>query len=434
MPAKISSQIVPSRRNFLQAAAASSAFLLSTPALASPADDSPSLPPAFANLKPLGSKVRPIQPDEFKSRLAQAQKKMAESQPPFNALFLAPGTALYYFTGIRWGLSERLLGLLIPQIGEPILVAPAFEEARLREKLKFPIEVRTWQEDQSPTKIAASALADRGVRTGQVGIEETVGFSFFDHFRNAAPAFTCVSADPITIACRAHKSPHELELMRVACDATFDVFTAVFASLKEGLSQDDLGNLVEGGFSKMGLRGGALTLIGASAALPHGSLQPRTLKSGDVVLIDGGCTLEGYESDVTRTGVLGAPSKKAREVFEIVRQAQNAALDAARAGKLSGTVDDAARAVITKAGYGPDYKFFTHRLGHGIGLDGHEHPYLVRGSTTLLEPTMTFSNEPGIYIPGEFGLRCEDDMVIAQDGPAKLLTKGFAVSLEKPFG
>src|SRR5271156_4644972 len=433
MPAKISSQIVPSRRNFLQTAAASSAFLLSTPALASPADDSPSLPPAFANLKPLGNKVRPIQPDEFKSRIAQAQKKMAEAQPPFNALFLAPGTALYYFTGIRWGLSERLLGLLIPQIGEPILVVPAFEEGRLREKLKFPIEVRTWQEDQSPTKIAASALADRGVRTGRVGIEETVGFSFFDHFRNAAPAFTCVSADPITIACRVHKSPHELELMRQACDATFDVFTAVFASLKEGLSQADLGHLVEAGFAKMNLRGGALTLIGESAALPHGTLQPRTLKPGDVVLIDGGCTVEGYESDVTRTGVLGAPSKKVKEVFEIVRQAQNAALDAARAGKLSGTVDDAARAVITKAGYGPDYKFFTHRLGHGIGLDGHEHPYLVRASTTLLEPTMTFSNEPGIYIPGEFGLRCEDDMAITPTGPAQLLTKGFQASLEKPL-
>jgi Xaa-Pro dipeptidase len=438
MPTKISavaptSTAASSRRNFLQRAAASSAFLLAAPATISAADDSNTLPPAFANLKPLGDRVRPIQADEFRSRLAQAQKKMAESQPPYAALFLAQGTALYYFTGVRWGLSERLLALLIPQTGEPILVVPAFEEGRLREKLKFPIEVRIWQEDQSPTKIAAAALADRGVRTGQVGIEETVGFSFFDHFRNAAPGFTCVSADPITIACRAHKSPHELELMRTACDATFDVFTAVFASLKEGLSQDDLGHLVEAGFARMNLRGYALTLIGESAALPHGTLKPRTLKPGEVVLIDGGCTVEGYESDVTRTGVLGSPPKKVQEVFEIVRQAQNAALDAARAGKLSGTVDDAARAVITKAGYGPDYKFFTHRLGHGIGLDGHEHPYLVRNSTTLLEPNMTFSNEPGIYIPTEFGLRCEDDMVITPNGPAQLLTKGFQASLEKPL-
>jgi len=434
MPKKISSSVLkPSRRNFLQGTAASSALLLTArPQMSQAQSPAESLPPAFANLKPLANRVLPIPADEFKSRLAQAQKKMAEAQPPYNALFLAQGTSLYYFTGIRWGLSERLLALVIPQNGEPILVVPGFEEGRLREKLKFPIEVRTWQEDQSPTKIAAAALADRNIRTGQVGIEETVGFSFFDHFRSAASGFNCVSADPITIACRAHKTPHELELMRQACDATFDVFTAVFASLKEGLSQDDLGHLVEAGFAKMNLRGGALTLIGESAALPHGTLRPRTLKPGDVVLIDGGCTLEGYESDITRTGVLGTPTKKVQEVFEIVRRAQDAALDAARAGKLSGTVDDAARAVTIKAGYGPDYKFFTHRLGHGIGLDGHEHPYLVRGSTTLLEASMTFSNEPGIYIPGEFGLRCEDDMVITPDGPAKLLTKGFQLSLENP--
>ncbi len=184
----------------------------------------------------------------------------------------------------------------------------------------------------------------------------------------------------------------------------------------------------------MGLRGGALVLLGASAALPHGTQQPQKLKEGDVVLIDGGCGVEGYASDVTRTGILGKPSGKVARAFEIVRKAQDAALDAARAGRLSGSVDDAARSVITGAGHGPDYKFFTHRLGHGIGLDGHEHPYLVRGSTTVLQADMTFSNEPGIYVPGEFGLRCEDDMVIAADGPARLLTQGFALSLEKPFG
>jgi Xaa-Pro dipeptidase len=199
------------------------------------------------------------------------------------------------------------------------------------------------------------------------------------------------------------------------------------------MSQEEISRLVESGFSKMGLHGGALVLLGASAALPHGSVQPQKLKEGDVVLIDGGCTVEEYESDVTRTGVFGKPSEKISHAFEIVRKAQDAALDAARARRLSGTVDDAARAVITAAGYGPDYKFFTHRLGHGIGLDGHEHPYLVRGSKTVLEPGMTFSNEPGIYVPGEFGLRCEDDMVISAEGPAQLLTSDFAVSLEKPF-
>ncbi|PYT53839.1 MAG: aminopeptidase P family protein [Acidobacteria bacterium] len=425
----------PSRRQLLIGAAAASALAL-TPAArgAAEGDVSGALPKAFEGLKPLGGRVRPITADEFHGRMLQAQKLMSESDPKYDALFIAPGTSLYYFTGIRWGISERLLALILPRTGDPIVVVPAFEEGRMREKLTFAAEVRAWQEDESPTKIAAAALADRGIRTGRVGVEETAAFAFFDHFHAVAPGFQCISADPVTIACRGRKSDHELELMRLACEATFDVFRAVFASLKEGMSQEDIGKLVEAGFSKMGLHGGALVLLGPSAALPHGTIKPQKLKEGDVVLIDGGCAVDGYQSDVTRTGVFGKAPEKVARVYEIVRKAQDAALDAARTGRLSGTVDDAARKVITDAGYGPDYKYFTHRLGHGIGLDGHEHPYLVRGSKTVLEPGMTFSNEPGIYIPGEFGMRCEDDMVIAADGPARLLTAGFAASLEKPLG
>jgi len=426
--------VQPSRREFLKTSAAASLLGIAPLARTTTGEEADTLPEAFANLKPLGSRVHPITADEYRGRLQHAQKLMTESAPKFDALFVAPGTSLYYFTGIRWGMSERLLALVLPSAGDPIVVVPAFEEGRMREKLQFPAEVRIWQEDQSPTKIAAAALADRGMRTGRIGVEETAPFTFYDHLRAAAPGFECVSADPVTIACRGHKSEHELELMRLACEATFDVFRAVFASVKEGMSQEDIGKLVEGGFSKMGLRGGALVLLGASAALPHGTIKPQKLKEGDVILIDGGTGVEGYASDVTRTSIFGKPSEKVARVFEIVRKAQDAALDAARAGRLSGTVDDAARKVISDAGYGPDYKFFTHRLGHGIGLDGHEHPYLVRGSKTALEPGMTFSNEPGIYIPGEFGLRCEDDMVIMANGPAQLLTPGFAVSLEKPFG
>src|SRR5258708_6621615 len=423
-----------SRRQLLMGATAASALALTPAARATDSDGSGGLPPAFAGLKPLGGRVHPITTDEFHGRLLHAQKLMTELEPKYDALFVAPGTSLYYFTGIRWGVSERLLALVLPRKGEPIVVVPAFEEGRMREILHFAAEVRAWQEDESPTKIAAMALADRGIRTGRVGVEETAAFTFFDHLRRAGPGIECVSADPVTIACRGRKSAHELELMRLACEAAFDVFRGVFAWLKEGRSQEDIGKLVEAGFSKMGLHGGALVLLDASAALPHGTIKPQKLKDGDVVLIDGGCTVEGYESDVTPTGDFGkAPGKVAR-VYEIVRKAQDAALDAALAGRLSGTVDDAARKVITDGGYGPDYKFFTHRLGHGIGLDGHEHPYLVRGSKTVLEPSMTFSNEPGIYIPGEFGLRCEDDMVIAAEGPAQLLTPRFAVSLEKPLG
>jgi Xaa-Pro dipeptidase len=430
------SKFASTRRQFLQGAGVASLTALTLPNQTNADSCADVLPAAFASLKPLGDRVHPVTPAEFQQRIHQAQEFMsgASGSPAFDALFFAPGSSLYYFTGIRWGLSERLLGLVIPRTGDPILVVPGFEEGRMREKLHIPMEVHAWQEDESPTKLAATALANRGIRSGRLGIEETAGFTFYDHFRSAAPAFEYASADPITIACRGRKSAHELELMRLACDATFDVFRAVFASIKEGMSQDDIAHLVEAGFARMNLHGGALVLLGASAALPHGTLQRQKLKEGDVILIDGGCTVEGYESDVTRTAIFGKPGDKIAKAFEIVRQAQDAALDAARAGRLSGTVDDAARAVITSAGYGPDYKFFTHRLGHGIGLDGHEHPYLVRGSKTVLESGMTFSNEPGIYVPGEFGLRCEDDMVIAKEGPAQLLTENFAVSLEKPFG
>jgi Xaa-Pro dipeptidase len=391
-------------------------------------------PPSFTGLKPLGTRIKPITPEEYQARVARAQTLLAEQNPKLDWLFVTTGTSLYYFTGVHWWPSERLLALLIPQKGEPLVVCPAFEEGRFREQLKFPAEIRVWQEDESPTRLAAAALADRGLRSGRIGVDETTMFTFYDHFRQAAPGFQFSSGDPVTVACRGVKSPHELELMRLACEATCDVFRAVFSSLKEGMSQEDIGDLIETGFAKMGLHGDALVLIGTSAALPHGSTKPQTLRDGDVVLIDGGCKVEGYSSDVSRTAVFGKVSDKLQHTYEIVRRAQDAAVDAARKGKLSGSVDDAARAVITSAGYGPDYKFFTHRLGHGIGLDGHEHPYLVRNSKTTLVSGMTFSNEPGIYIPGEFGLRCEDLMVIAEDGPAQLLTPRLQVSLEKPLG
>jgi Xaa-Pro dipeptidase len=423
---------VLSRRQFLGSSAA-------IPALATaawPEQGAPfhTLPPAFATLKPLGSRIKPITSEEYKTRITRAQQLLVAQRPPLDALFVAPGSSLYYFTGVRWWPSERLLGLLIPQKGEPIIVCPAFEEARFREQLRIPAEIRAWQEDESPSTLAASALADRGLRTGRVGVEEATMFTFYDHLRQSTPGLEFTSADSVTIACRGVKSAHELELMRLACQATCDVYRAVFASLKEGMSQNDVSDMVEAGYAKMDLRGDALVLFGAAAALPHGTLKPQTLREGDVVLIDDGCKVEGYSSDVTRTGVFGKPPEKIQHTFEIVRNAQDAALDAARKGRLSGTVDDAARGVVTSAGYGPGYKFFPHRLGHGIGLDGHEHPYLVRGSKTNLVPGMTFSNEPGVYIPGEFGIRCEDLMVVAEDGPAQLLTPRFQVSLEKPLG
>jgi len=392
------------------------------------------LPQAFDALHPLGARVHPITPQQFAARREHAQALMAKSDPALDAMYITSGTGLYYFTGFRWGLSERLMAFVLPRQGEPLFVCPAFEADRLRELAKPPMEIRTWEEDENPYALVVAGLADRGVRTGRIAIEERVPFFFYDGLRRAGSRFEFSPADPVTIGCRAMKSQAELDLMRLACAATVDCYRAVFASLQEGMTEREVGALVRGGFQKMGLDGGALVLFGPWAAQPHGTTTPQRLREGDVVLIDGGTSVEGYQSDVTRMTVLGTPSDKHRRAFDTVHRAQESALEAARPLRLSGSVDDAARAVIAGAGYPGEYKVFTHRLGHGIGLDGHEHPYLVRGSRTVLAPFMTFSNEPGIYLKGDFGLRLEDDMVITPDGPAQLLTPGLSYSLEKPCG
>ena len=391
------------------------------------------LPPAFSKLRPLGERVKPINAREFQGRIAHAQQFMGSASPRFDALYVTPGTTLAYFTGIHWGLSERLVALLLPREGEPLMICPGFEEGRLREKLRWPMDVRVWQEDESPYVLGAKWLAERGIRTGRVGVEETTRYVFFDGLRAAAPALDYASADAVTVGCRAQKGAHEIELMRLACDATFEVYRATFSSLREGMSQQNVADIITRGYEQMGLSGYSIVLFGPAAALPHGTREEQILREGMGVLIDGGTTVEGYQSDVTRTSALGKPTEKLARGFEIVRRAQDAALAAAVAGHECGSVDDAARKVVTEAGFGPGYKYFTHRLGHGIGLDGHEWPYLVRGNRTIMKPGMTFSNEPGIYAAEDYGLRCEDDMVISDSGAAKLLTAGFAPSLETPI-
>jgi Xaa-Pro dipeptidase len=391
-----------------------------------------SLPPAFDVLQPLGDRVKPIRSEELQARVAHAQQLMTEAKPRFEALYVTPGTTLVYYTGIHWWPSERILAFLVPRQGDPLLVAPAFEEGRLREQMRWPVEVRVWQEDESPYPIIEKWLAERGIRTGQVGVEATTRYVFFDGLHRAATSLDYTSGDPITVGCRAQKSAHELELMRLACSATCAVYKAVFASLREGMTQHEVSALATRGYARMGLQGEASVFFGASSALPHGSRQEQALREGVGVMIDDGTTVEGYQSDVTRMSVLGKPPEKLQQAFEIVRNAQNAALATAVAGHECGSVDDAARKVITDSGFGPGYKYFSHRLGHGIGLDGHESPYLVRGNRTILKPGMTFSNEPGIYVVGDYGMRCEDDMVIAESGEAQLLTPGFQPSLETP--
>ncbi|MBI1749559.1 MAG: aminopeptidase P family protein [Acidobacteria bacterium] len=424
-----------SRRNLLKAGAmAPVAAGLATAFVQGAEAQQRALPEAFEKLKPLGDRVKPITNVEFQARVAQAQKLMGDTRPKYDALYVTPGSTQYYFTGIRWGGGERLMALTIPRQGEPFLVCPAFEEGRLRELVRWPMAIRAWQEDESPYALVARALAERSMRTGRIGISEATPYFFFDGLRQAAPGFQYASGDPITVGCRGRKTAHELELMALACEAIVEAYKAAFASIHEGMTQRELGGLISQALQKMELSGGALVLFGEWAALPHGTTKPQKLKEGDVVLVDGGTSVEGYASDVTRTTVLGKASDKVKRAFETVRKAQDAALAAAQRGKLSGALDDAARKVITDAGFGKNYEQFTHRLGHGIGLEGHEHPYLVRGSKTVLEPGMTFSNEPGIYVRGEYGVRCEDVMVIEENSPARLLTPGFAASLENPFG
>jgi Xaa-Pro dipeptidase len=426
-----------SRRSWLQAGAlalTAPAWTALPPLSAEERAAGDPLPPAFDSLRPLGDRVRPIDTEEFRGRIASAQRLLRDARPALDALLLTAGSSLYYFTGIRWRLSERLFALLLPARGEPVLLCPGFEEHSARELLRWPIELRLWQEDESPYALARAALADRGLRTGRLGVEETVPFTFSHGLRRAAPAFEQLSADAVTIACRARKSPPELELMRLANFATVEVFRAVFASLRDGMSERDVRRLIARGFERMELQGGALVLFGPWAALPHGTTKPQRLREGDAVLLDGGTSVEGYAADVTRTGALGKPSEKLRRAFDAVRRAQDAALEAARAGRTCGSVDSAARAAIVAAGYPGGYEVFTHRLGHGIGLDGHEHPYLVGGSRVALQPGMTFSNEPGIYVKDDFGLRLEDIMAIEPSGPAQLLTPGFSPSLENPCG
>jgi Xaa-Pro dipeptidase len=316
------------------------------------------LPAAFDSLKPIRDRVQPISADEYKGRVARAQELMGGAKPPYSALFVAPGTSLRYFTGVRWWPSERMLGLFIPQSGDPMFVCPGFEEARLRELLPWAMTVRVWQEDENPYKVAAKWMAEKHFGSGRIAVEETAPFVFFDGVRKAYPFPEYLSGTPISAGCRVHKSEHELALMRLACAATFDVYKATFASLREGMKESEVSDLVARGYEKMGLEGDAMVLFGPAASLPHGMHEDRALREGDGVMLDDGTSVEGYQSDVTRTSVLGKPSDKLRRAFDIVRKAQDAALAAAVAGKTCGAVDDAARAAITQGGFGPGYKFF----------------------------------------------------------------------------
>ena len=424
-----------SRRRFLQTTSIAAAASAALPTLAHAGEGDKSLPPVIAQLKSLRGEATAISVDERRERQAKARRLMQENN--LSAILMAEGTSLTYFSGMHWWGGERLFAMVLPAKGESFYVCPAFEEGRAREQIaKSPdgdnADVRIWQEDESPYQRVSQGLSDRGIAAGTVGLEETVKFVFGDNIRKAAPTATFSSATPVTGGCRMFKSPHEIELMRLASKVTLIAYEATYRSMKPGMTQQDVEDLVEAAHHQLGFEGSADAQVGEFSAFPHGSLTPQMIREGTIVLMDGGCKVEGYTSDITRTFVLGKASDKMNQVFDIVHRAQSAALAAAKPGAECGSVDVAARKVIVDAGYGPDYKYFKHRLGHGMGMDGHEWPYLVRGNSTKLQPNMTFSDEPGIYMRGEFGIRLEDDMHITEDG-AELFTPQ-SLSLENPFG
>ena len=379
------------------------------------------LPAPIAALKPMLQGVTPISADERTVRIAQAQKLLSETG--LQALIMASGTSLDYFTGAHWGLSERFFGCIITREGDPAWVTPAFEKARALEQVKFGKDVRAWDEHESPSVLVATILKDRGVTTGKIGIEEMMPFTFADAIAKAAPAAQIVNGTPVTAGCRVIKDAHEIALMRRANEITVAAHRAVFASIKEGMTQDQVATLSSAAFDRLGMAGGSLVLFGKDAAFPHGTTTPQPLKAGDAVLLDGGGRLHGYAADITRTGIFGAkPTDRQRLIWDTVRKAQDAAFRTAKPGVECQAVDAAARNVITNAGFGKDYEMFGHRVGHGIGMDGHEWTYFVRGNTTKLRPGMCFSDEPGIYIYGEIGIRHEDCIFITETG-AENMTK-----------
>jgi Xaa-Pro aminopeptidase len=390
------------------------------------------LPPAIRKLRNMTSDVAPISLDERRGRIEKARRLMRENR--IDAIYVEPGSSMFYYTGMRWGTSERMLAMVIPARGDIAWVCPKFEEQRARELIAIGKDIRTWEEDESPYQRVAEIFRDRGIRTGRVGIEERVRFFLFDGIRKAAPALQYVSATPITAGGRMFKSAAEISLMQKANDITIAAYGATIDSTRDGMTQDEFAGNCATAFRALGVQGGIFCSFGKYTAFPHGSSTPQKLREGDVVLMDGGCSVEGYQSDITRTFVFGKPTPRQREIWNLERKSQDAGFAAAKVGAPCEAVDAAARKVITDAGFGPGYKVpgLPHRTGHGIGLDGHEWTNFVRGNKTLIQPGMCFSDEPTIVIYGEFGIRLEDCLYITEDGP-RFFTKQ-SPSIEEPFG
>jgi Xaa-Pro dipeptidase len=386
-----------------------------------------------AGLPNLAAKAVPIGKAERMARIAKAKELMRAND--IGALLIEPGSSLIYFTGVEWWRSERLTAAVLTREGEVAIVTPFFEEPSVRESLGVDAEVLTWNEDENPLAAVAAWLGKRGLTRGRIGVEETVRYFAVDGLEKAMPGVTVVNGAPVVRGCRMHKSPAEIALMQIAADITLAAYRHTAPRIEAEMTPADIGAIMKAATIALGGRSEfELILLGEASAYPHGSGKPQAVKDGEVVLMDCGATVHGYQSDISRTFVHGKASARQRQVWDQMRKGQDVAFAAAKLGTPAGKVDDAVRAYYESLGWGPGYKLpgTSHRTGHGIGLDGHEPVNLVRGETTKLAPGMCFSNEPGIYIPGEFGIRLEDCFYMTDSGP-----KWFSEpppSIDKPFG
>lgn len=426
------------RRTFLSMAALSAGALGFSNSLfaknAQNRDLAMELPSAIEKLSLNTGGVKPITIEERKQRIAKAQELMHAKK--MDAIFLEGTASCFYFTGMRWGQSERTFGIVIPAKGGIVYICPKFEEDRALELIKseFGTEIRCWEEHESPYALIVAAIKDKGVKYQRIGMEERVRFFIADGVKKLAAGFEIVDATPITAGCRMFKSKAELALMQKASDITIEAYQAAFATIRPGMSQTELSNNISAAFRKLGFSGGASVQVGKYSALPHGSIVPQTIQEGDVVMVDGGTSCEGYASDITRTIVVGKPTQRQIDVWNLEQQAQNAAFDAIKIGAPCEVVDAAARTVIENHGFHKNYQLpgLPHRTGHGIGLEGHEWTNFVKGNKTPIAVGMCFSDEPTISIPGEFGIRLEDCLYIGEDGP-HFFSK-LSPSIEQPFG
>jgi Xaa-Pro dipeptidase len=388
--------------------------------------------PGASALTSITGNAKPITSSERMARLTKVRGLMQQQR--IAALLIEPGGSLEYFTGIRWHRSERVTLAVIPAAGDMLVVTPAFEEPSVRETLQVPGEVRPWDEHENPFERIVQALKDRGIQSGVIAAESTMRFFIVAGVRQIAADYEIVPADALVRACRLIKSPAELNLMQVANTITIEALRYVHGRLAVGMRAVEIAAMMDQATTMLGgAPEFALVLLNEASAYPHGSLTPQTIHQGSTVLMDCGCAVHGYQSDITRTWVYGEPSTRQRKVWNTVKRGQEIALETARTGVQVGRIDDAVRSYYISEGWGPGYHLpgLSHRTGHGIGLDGHEPPYLVHGDATPLQPGMCFSDEPGIYIPGEFGIRLEDCWHMTDAGP--VLFTPLAKSIDQPI-